>query len=378
MRTEKPESSGTTYGSEYQLYDGLLRPRQIQTEGPDGGRLIADTLYDGSGRVVKTNDTYYTTGAPGTSLFVPVNSDVDAQTVTEYDGAGRPTASIFKVGGTEENRTTYSYGGDRVHVDPPEGQTPTTTITDVRHNTVTTTYDELGRTTGTWQGDADTGTRLSVTKYDTVAKGELYGEYTYRNGAVHSSVLQPVLDEMYRPTLTRYTVSKTAEPELGGTYECGQTIAQRTTDGVTYLAGDPPGHGPARHRLRRRLHPAPPPGLLRRRPRVHNLTVSATHTYYVLAGATPVLVHNCNGAKLEPTYKPDWSPEQIAAADEKVAALNAAPQLIVTKVQRSGSAADVWRELEIGRCPELTSIIRSTCNSAGLMMSTICGHLIVR
>ncbi|GAA2444988.1 hypothetical protein GCM10010405_30550 [Streptomyces macrosporus] len=27
---------------------------------------------------------------------------------------------------------------------------------------------------------------------------------------------------------------------------------------------------------------------------VHNLTVSDLHTYYVLAGATPVLVHNCN------------------------------------------------------------------------------------
>jgi hypothetical protein len=29
---------------------------------------------------------------------------------------------------------------------------------------------------------------------------------------------------------------------------------------------------------------------------VHNLTVSSLHTYYVLAGATPVLVHNCNVA----------------------------------------------------------------------------------
>ncbi|MER7316570.1 MULTISPECIES: HINT domain-containing protein [Streptomyces] len=27
---------------------------------------------------------------------------------------------------------------------------------------------------------------------------------------------------------------------------------------------------------------------------VHNLTVSDLHTYYVLAGATPVLVHNCS------------------------------------------------------------------------------------
>ncbi|MGW4460559.1 hypothetical protein ACWEJQ_31000 [Streptomyces albidoflavus] len=27
---------------------------------------------------------------------------------------------------------------------------------------------------------------------------------------------------------------------------------------------------------------------------VHNLTVAGTHTYYVVAGSTPVLVHNCN------------------------------------------------------------------------------------
>ncbi|MFC4188119.1 MULTISPECIES: polymorphic toxin-type HINT domain-containing protein [Streptomyces] len=30
---------------------------------------------------------------------------------------------------------------------------------------------------------------------------------------------------------------------------------------------------------------------------VHNLTVRDTHTYYVLAGATPVLVHNCGGSQ---------------------------------------------------------------------------------
>lgn len=33
-----------------------------------------------------------------------------------------------------------------------------------------------------------------------------------------------------------------------------------------------------------------------RKAAVHNLTVSDLHTYYVLAGATPVLVHNCNSA----------------------------------------------------------------------------------
>ncbi|GKQ40383.1 hypothetical protein ALMP_69090 [Streptomyces sp. A012304] len=32
---------------------------------------------------------------------------------------------------------------------------------------------------------------------------------------------------------------------------------------------------------------------------VHNLTVTDVHTYYVLAGATPVLAHNCGGARFE-------------------------------------------------------------------------------
>ncbi len=32
-----------------------------------------------------------------------------------------------------------------------------------------------------------------------------------------------------------------------------------------------------------------------KRQRTHNLTVANMHTYYVLAGATPVLVHNSNG-----------------------------------------------------------------------------------
>ncbi|MEZ7006370.1 ricin-type beta-trefoil lectin domain protein [Streptomyces sp. AD55] len=38
---------------------------------------------------------------------------------------------------------------------------------------------------------------------------------------------------------------------------------------------------------------------------VHNLTVSDLHTYHVLAGATPVLVHNCNGVSIYRTPKVD-------------------------------------------------------------------------
>ncbi|QYX77975.1 polymorphic toxin-type HINT domain-containing protein [Streptomyces akebiae] len=297
VHTQKIENDGTSYGSEWTLYDGLLRPRQEQTEG-EGGRMIADTLYDGSGRIVKVNDTYYTTGSPSSTLFEPVNEDLNAQQVTVYDGAGRETATIFQVGGHERYRTTYTHAGDRFTTTPPSGGVRTTIVTDARDRTTTriqyptggdpvttsyaytdagllskvtddagnewtyqydqmgrqieavdpdtgrstytydamdrqtsvtdarlnktsTKYDELGRPVSTWQGEADTGTRLSLTRYDTVHKGELYGVYSYKDGAVHSSVIYPVLDPEndYKPTTTRYFLSKTAEPQLGGTYE---------------------------------------------------------------------------------------------------------------------------------------------------------------
>ncbi|MGW1228320.1 polymorphic toxin-type HINT domain-containing protein [Streptomyces sp. NPDC002530] len=325
LHTRKIEKDGASYGHEYTLYDGLLRPRQVQTEAQGGGRLLADTYYDGSGRVVKTNDTYYATGAPSSTLFVPRNEDIDAQTVTEFDGAGRTTASVLKVAGTEKNRTTYTYGGDRVTVDPPNGQTPTTTIsdahdrtvelrqykgdkpvlpgtandyvatryaytpsgqlakvtdnknnvwsytydqrgrkhtatdpdtgsstfeyddldrlvstTDSRSNTTTSVYDKIGRVKETWQGAAGTGTKLSEAVYDTVAKGELYGSYTYKNGAVLSSVTYPALDDDLEPTTTKYFLSKTAEPELGGTYVFG---TEYNKDGTVRTQNSPAAGG---------------------------------------------------------------------------------------------------------------------------------------
>ncbi|MFD5077616.1 polymorphic toxin-type HINT domain-containing protein [Streptomyces sp. NPDC058371] len=313
VHTQKIENNGTSYGSEWTLYDGLLRPRQEQTEG-EGGRMVADTLYDGSNRVVRINDTYFTTGAPSDTLFKPLNSDVPAQTVTEYDGTGRTKASIFNVGGAEKYRTSYTYSGDRVTTNPPAGQPTTTVVSDARDqvtsrveypaggsavttsygytpagqlskvtddagnawtyeydqlgrkkkavdpdtgtstftydgmdrqtsatvngNKTSTTYDELGRAVSTWQGEPDTGVKLSVTKYDTSAKGELYGTYTYKDGAVYSAVIYPKLDEKndYKPTQTRYTLSKTAEPELGGTYEY---TTQYNPDGTVQGQGIP-------------------------------------------------------------------------------------------------------------------------------------------
>ena len=152
-----------TYTVGYQIYDGMLRPRQAQSEGPEGGRLITDVFYDGLGRTKKTYDAHYATGSPEGTLAVVASGSVDGQHQYLFDGAGRTTADIFFVGITERWRTTTTYGGDRVNVDPPSGATATTTINDLR-----------GNTTELWQytGGAPTGTH-DVTRYTYTPAGNL-------------------------------------------------------------------------------------------------------------------------------------------------------------------------------------------------------------
>ncbi|MFD5545478.1 polymorphic toxin-type HINT domain-containing protein [Streptomyces goshikiensis] len=135
LKTEKLEADGVSYGLEYELFDSMLRPRQKQTEGPGGTRMVADLFYGGTGKVTKSYATYNAAGAPSDDLLIVRNGDVGAQNLYEYDGIGRTTAEIFAVSGAEQWRTTYSHKGDRTHVDPPVGGTPRTVITDARDRT---------------------------------------------------------------------------------------------------------------------------------------------------------------------------------------------------------------------------------------------------
>ncbi|MEU6993372.1 polymorphic toxin-type HINT domain-containing protein [Streptomyces sp. NPDC046465] len=323
VKTEKSERHGT-YGVEYTLYDGLLRPRQQQSEGPNGGRIVADTHYDGLGNVVETASDYYATKPPTDAVFKPTG-EVDGQTVTRYDGAGRKTAEIVQVADEEKWRTTYSYGGDRVHVDPPAGTPPTTTITDGRDRTteirrykgdkplpngpsaeyestsygytpagqlksvedtagnswsygydqrgrktssndpdtgkstytydtldrllsttdsrgktVATKYDVLGRPASTWEGEPDTGTQLTATTYDQVAKGQLYGTYRYAGGKVQAATVNVHLDEFYQPELTKVALGGDVAEELQGTYEYS---TEYNSDGTVQSQQLPSGGG---------------------------------------------------------------------------------------------------------------------------------------
>lgn len=289
IKTEKIENNDGVYGVEYRLYDSLLRPRQMQTEGPNGTHMAADVLYDGTGKVKKTNATYNAAGAPSDVMPTVHDGEMKAQNLFEYDGLGRTTAEIFAVSGKEQWRTTTKYDGERTDVNPPNGGVPTTTITDAQGNTseirhyrgpspdpafgydstkytytpagqletvtdaknnvwryeydqlgrnkksidpdagtstmgydevdrpswttdgrgkkISTKYDKLGRVTTTWQGEPDTGTLLTETKYDKAGwLGQPYAQLSYTSPTEYFASVVQSMDDFYRPLKTAYSV----------------------------------------------------------------------------------------------------------------------------------------------------------------------------
>ncbi len=161
--TTKTIGPNGRYTSSVVLHDGLLRPRQSQAPAVGGGRLLTDTRYDSHGRAWKSTRPYFNSAAVDTDLWRAADSAVPGMTTTEYDGAGRTTASVFRVTGDEKWRTTTRYGGDRVYTDPPTGGTATTVVNDAH-----------GRTAELWQhkGETPTGDH-DTTKYTYTSGGQL-------------------------------------------------------------------------------------------------------------------------------------------------------------------------------------------------------------
>ncbi|MFD9535101.1 polymorphic toxin-type HINT domain-containing protein [Streptomyces sp. NPDC060010] len=120
--------------SRFTLYDGFARARQTQAPGANGGTVLTDTFYNAMGQTSLEYAPYYATKAPDTTLFkVEDATGVETQTATEFDSLNRPVKSTLLKGngiGTPLAVTTTEYGGDRITVTPPQGATPTTTISD--------------------------------------------------------------------------------------------------------------------------------------------------------------------------------------------------------------------------------------------------------
>jgi RHS repeat-associated protein len=186
--TETLNADAVTYRAEYELFDGWLRSRQTQAPGPGGGRLVTDTFYDALGRVAKTNDLYYAEGTPSGTLLVVDDGEVNGQTITTFDRAGRVTAEVFQIAGQERWRTTTSHGGDRVHTTPPPGGVATTVISDARGNTTELRQYHGGSPAGVFDATVYTYTRRDELAQVTDPAGNVWTyRYDQRGRKIESS-----------------------------------------------------------------------------------------------------------------------------------------------------------------------------------------------
>jgi len=131
--TTQTIDDGGGYRKETLIYDGLLRPRQTQTETPRGGRLVSDTFYDSRGWVsAKYNDWDDTANTPGTTVAssADLQALVPSQDVYTYNSLGKQVIDQNENEGVEVSRTTTVYNGDRSTVIPPDGGTVKTTVLD--------------------------------------------------------------------------------------------------------------------------------------------------------------------------------------------------------------------------------------------------------
>ncbi|WP_167976724.1 RHS repeat-associated core domain-containing protein [Lentzea indica] len=135
VSTSRIGANGTPIDTN-EIYDGLLRLRQVQSPAHGGGRLIVDTRYDSQGRKFKTTKPYFTDSAVDDKLWVASDADIPSQEVTNYDGAGRTVEVTTKAGAADKWSTRTQYFGNRTVVTPPAGGTPTETVTNARDQVV--------------------------------------------------------------------------------------------------------------------------------------------------------------------------------------------------------------------------------------------------
>ncbi|MEV5439524.1 polymorphic toxin-type HINT domain-containing protein [Streptomyces sp. NPDC052682] len=249
VRTLTLNNTGGQVAS-YALYDGLLRARQTQDIGPDGGRLITDKFYDERGLVAKEYAPYYSSGAPNRELFKPIDAlSVETQTWHTYDGLNREVTTKQVAGngdgGADLGTTATSYNGDRMTVIPPVGGTATTSLTDARGRVVelrqhharsaTATYDatkyrytpsgKLAQVTdpagNDWSYEYDLlGNPTKSTDPD---RGESFSTYDDRGRVIttkdsENRVLYRVYDQLGRQTELRDT-SATGPLRASWTYD---------------------------------------------------------------------------------------------------------------------------------------------------------------
>ncbi|MBW6440031.1 hypothetical protein KZ829_40540 [Actinoplanes hulinensis] len=220
IKTEALNVTGGTDTS-YVIYDGMMRNRQSQSAAVGGGRVVTDTLYDEYGFASMSYAAHAEPDAPSGTLWWEPEWSVPAQSVTVFDRAGRPTDNIFRAGSADSGgtnmvekwRTTTRYEGDLTTVVPPQGGTPTTTITDV-----------LGRT-------------KELRQYNTAAGidgGYLKTSYSYNAKNQLTTVVDHAGDQWTYTYDLLGRQKETADPDKGKSYaeynDLGEVTLTRDAD----------------------------------------------------------------------------------------------------------------------------------------------------
>ncbi|MFE9399974.1 polymorphic toxin-type HINT domain-containing protein [Streptomyces flavidovirens] len=165
VSTATAKGDGNGYTTTYEIYDSLLRPRQVQSPSPKGGVLVAQTLHDNRGLAVTAqSDVWNASLSPAGKLVTTDGGQFPAQTDTTYDGAGRPVTTETKTGSTPLWTTETRYTGDTVSTSAPAGGQASAVVTNA-----------LGQTTERreFAGTQPTaGTSFITTRYTYTPSGQ--------------------------------------------------------------------------------------------------------------------------------------------------------------------------------------------------------------
>jgi RHS repeat-associated protein len=215
------------------LYDGLLRPFQTQLDSrstnPDPARpperLVTQTVYDSTGRVVKQTEPWTVQGWASTT---PENltSDPLGHTTFEYDEAGRQTAEVFWSHGAdnvdyEKWRTVTVYDGAETTKIPPLGGTPTRTEVDARGRTIKLAqyeYDPENHVTA-----------ITPATLDQLPTNPLITEYAYDAAGRLTSMLDPADNEWTYEYDWAGRQIAASDPDAGGSSTTYDVLGRVTT-----------------------------------------------------------------------------------------------------------------------------------------------------
>ncbi|MEU2156765.1 RHS repeat-associated core domain-containing protein [Streptomyces sp. NPDC019396] len=156
--------SPQAYITTYEIYDSLLRLRQVQAPSPVGGRVISQTLYDERGLAATAeSDIWDEKNEPNGDVQATDGGQAPMQVDTTYDGAGRPIKAETKTKNVALWTVETTYTGDTVSTTAPTGGQATAVVTDA-----------LGRTTERreYGGTKPTGSDYTSTKYTYTADGK--------------------------------------------------------------------------------------------------------------------------------------------------------------------------------------------------------------